>query len=253
MRITSDGIIQISTTASIPTTNNSIYSYSGNGYLYIQGGSTGLGLSAAGSRNNIIYVNETSNFIRFDVNSAERMRITSGGLVAIGTTSALINESSLAVTSGGNTATFKTTLNGGNALLCWNSITNGNPGFISFGTEGSYTERGYIYYDRGAGQVKLSATSDARLKKDILNAPDALPILDKIKVRQYKWKETGNENIGFIAQELYEVVERAVSIGEDYSDGSIKRAWGVNNDMLVPYLVKAVQELKAELDTLKNK
>jgi hypothetical protein len=88
MRITSDGIIQVSTTTSVPTTNNSIYSYSANGLLYIQGGSVGLGLAGSGDRNNAIYINSSLNQTTFVTNNSERMRITSGGQVLIGQTSA---------------------------------------------------------------------------------------------------------------------------------------------------------------------
>jgi hypothetical protein len=78
----------------------------------------------------------------------------------------------------------------------------------------------------------------------------ALPILKQVKVRQYDWKETGNTNVGFVAQELYDVIPRAVAVGEDNEDGSIKRVWGVDNGTLVPYLVKAIQEQQALIENL---
>ena len=82
MRITSDGLLQFSTTSVVPTTNNAIYSYASNGYMYIQGGSTGLALAGSGNRNNAVYVNTTDNFIAFHTNNAgERMRIKSNGII----------------------------------------------------------------------------------------------------------------------------------------------------------------------------
>jgi hypothetical protein len=118
MRITSDGIIQISTTTSVPTTNNSIYSYSTNGLLYIQGGSVGLGLAGSGDRNNAIYINSSLNQTTFVTNNSERMRITSGGNVLIGTTtdngmgrlqvSGAVNANAFNSTSNNNSIPFTT-------------------------------------------------------------------------------------------------------------------------------------------------
>jgi hypothetical protein len=82
MRITSDGLLQFSTTSVVPTTNNIIHSYGANGYMYIQGGSTGLALAGSGNRNNAIYVNSSSNIITFVADNAERMRIGSLGFTA---------------------------------------------------------------------------------------------------------------------------------------------------------------------------
>ena len=70
----------------------------------------------------------------------------------------------------------------------------------------------------------------------------------QLKVRQYDWKNSGiKESYGFIAQELFDVLPQYVSKGNDTTN------WGVAKAELVPMLVKAIQELKAELDTLKNK
>ena len=57
--------------------------------------------------------------------------------------------------------------------------------------------------------------------------------------------------VGVIAQELEEVLK-----DEIYKDGVIiqgKEYKGVAYQALIPLLVKAVQELKAEIETLKNK
>lgn len=90
MRLLSDGPLSFSTIATVPTYNNSIYSYSGNGYMYIQGGSTGLGLAGSGNRNNAIYINSSLNAIVFHTNNqGERVRITDAGFLGINTTNPL--------------------------------------------------------------------------------------------------------------------------------------------------------------------
>jgi hypothetical protein len=183
----------------------------------------------------------------FFTNSTERMRIDSSGNLLVGTTSASTPSgvTSKVVSQGSFGAGA-----GAYGLSISSTTTGINQFYISFQTA-TTTERGYIWYNNGAGQVQLAATSDARLKENIVDAPSALPIIEQVKVRQYAWKDTGNTNIGFIAQELNNVIPKAVAIGEDNEDGSIKRTWGVDNATLVPYLVKAIQELKAELDATK--
>jgi hypothetical protein len=189
---------------------------------------------------------DVNSFTFATAGTTERMRIDSSGNLLVGATSA--------ATPTGVTSKFVSqgTFTGSTfgAAISSTAATGVDHYYISFQTA-TTTQRGYIYYNNGAGQVQLSATSDIRLKENIVDAPLALPILEQVKVRQYDWKETGNTNVGFIAQELYDVIPRAVAVGEDNEDGSIKRVWGVDNGTLVPYLVKAIQELKAELDSVK--
>ena len=59
----------------------------------------------------------------------------------------------------------------------------------------------------------------------------------------------GAEEAGFIAQELYEVLPMAAHAPADESKG----IWTVSYNQVIPYTVKAVQELKAENDTLRSK
>jgi hypothetical protein len=90
MRLLSDGPLSFSTIATVPTYNNSIYSTSANGYMYIQGGTTGLALTGSGNRNNGIYIISTLNAIAFHTNNqGERVRITDTGFLGINTTNPL--------------------------------------------------------------------------------------------------------------------------------------------------------------------
>jgi len=44
-----------------------------------------------------------------------------------------------------------------------------------------------------------------------------------------------------------------VSVGEDNTDGTIKTPWQVDTSVLVPAMIKAIQELSAEVTALKAK
>lgn len=195
----------------------------------------------------------TTQTLLYSGGGTEAMRIDSSGNLLVGATSGADGRIKIDGTLNAvNCAVWAKNSAGASSgtYVCWNAATSGNNQFIDFYTETAATSRGSLYYDRAANQTKLLATSDQRLKENIVDAPAALPVVSQIKVRQYDWKETGSTNIGFVAQELHQVVERAVAVGEDNEDGSIKRPWGVDNVTLVPYLVKAIQEQQAIITAL---
>lgn len=80
--------------------------------------------------------------------------------------------------------------------------------------------------------------SDERLKKDKIVIEDASDKLDEISGYTYVLKRTGDEHIGFMAQQLQRVFPQAVHQG---SDGYLS----VSYHMLIPVLVEAHKEQKA--------
>ena len=179
----------------------------------------------------------------------ERMRIDSSGNLLVNTTSA-----------SGSSNTFKSTAGAGaQALSIWNNATSGTRYFLSFATETSSTDRGYITYN--GTTVAISQASDERLKENINDAPSALEKINDIKIRSFDWKEDNRHiDYGVIAQELIKIVPSAVFEGVDNEDGSINKYWSVGLEPLIPILTKAIQEqqtiindLKARIETLESK
>ena len=123
--------------------------------------------------------------------------------------------------------------NNGNYMVFVNS-TGGGTGSIS---------------QTGATTILFVATSDYRLKDNILPIQNAIDRVMKIKPVTYNWKNTNNEiGEGFIAHELQEIVPLAV-IGvkdEMNEDGTIK-SQGIDYGKLTPLLVKAIQEINEKL------
>ncbi|MBW2254646.1 MAG: tail fiber domain-containing protein [Deltaproteobacteria bacterium] len=58
----------------------------------------------------------------------------------------------------------------------------------------------------GGGNVYYATASDRRLKEDIRNVPvdELLDVALRIPVRRYRWRSTGNEQVGCIADEVAE-------------------------------------------------
>ena len=126
------------------------------------------------------------------------------------------------------------------------------------------------------GATSISAPSDVRYKKNINDDVAGLSFINDLRPVTYEWKNEGDlpvghnsyvegsteqfknstVNHGFIAQEVKEVIDSHSEIKdgfnmwrEDYQDGRQRIAEGA----LVPMLVKAIQELSAEIEILKAK
>lgn len=98
-----------------------------------------------------------------------------------------------------------------------------------------------------ATTVAYQTSSDERLKYDFREFTGALDIVRKTKPSRFKWKENGQEDIGFGAQSLKEVYPYVVSGGEDLQLNPMAVDYG----KLTPLLTAAIKELIAEIDDLK--
>jgi hypothetical protein len=98
----------------------------------------------------------------------------------------------------------------------------------------------------GTTAVLYNTTSDARLKTNVVEAPDAASLIDAIQVRSFDWKsDNSHQRYGFVAQELYEVAPEAVS-----KPSNPDEMMAVDYSKLVPMLVKEIQSLRARVAAL---
>jgi len=120
--------------------------------------------------------------------------------------------------------------------------------FIAF--TNSTTQAGYIL--TSGSTIAFVQGSDYRLKENVvsMNKSETLSKLMQVRPVNFNWKD-GNtlHNYGFLAHELQETFPQAVHGEKDAvnEDGTIKTQ-SVNLTALIPYLVAAVQELKATVD-----
>ena len=161
------------------------------------------------------------------------MRIDSSGNVLVGTTSAA---------SGGTKGFSLEPATNDRTIGYWASNSTSSINLVAFrnpnGTVGTISTSG--------SATAYNTSSDERLKENIVDAPAGN--IDALQVRSFAWKVNGeHQTYGFIAQELEPVAPYAVTKGETEDD-----MWSVDYSKLVPMLVKEIQDLKAEVEELKN-
>lgn len=114
----------------------------------------------------------------------------------------------------------------------------------------------------GTGQGRANAWttySDNRVKSNQQSLENGLSLVNQMAPKTYfhhsgnfengilNLSDNGENTLGFIAQELYEVLPEAVQKPADET----KSLWSINYDKIVPVTVKAIQELNSKIDTLK--
>jgi len=207
--------------------SNSVYNCT---YAGIWGVNSGQGSDANWVKGDLVFGTAPSNGIQ------ERMRITSGGSVLLGTTDTGFNARQLIRFDASGVSTNGLAIwNGGGSGAVFTVFANSGGAFI-----GSITQV-------GTTAVAYNITSDYRLKED-LKEIKGLEKISKIKVYDFKWKDDDSRMDGVIAHELQEVVPYAVTGEKD-----AKEMQQVDYSKLVPILVQAIQELKAEIEILKTK
>ena len=100
----------------------------------------------------------------------------------------------------------------------------------------------------GSGSVKywIDKSSDRRLKENITQtAVNALDRIDNLDMVEFDFiKDKKHEEIGLIAQEVERIIPQAISRNPDNPDDYLH----IDYTALVPYLIKAIQELNQKLE-----
>ena len=232
--------------------------------IYETGDDSGITIVADNDRGSNIYFadaeddnvggityNHNSNYMNFRINGSEKMRITSGGDVGIGETSPLTKFYAVETESKA-VATFYNTRNpSSSAPYCldlWFAYTPDNTtSYFVRGQDnlGSSAVTEFAIYSDGS----FVQASDRRKKENIVDSENQLDKINQLRVRDYNKinDSSKKKHIGFIAQELQEVFPHLVIEAEDEM-----KSLQIYKIGIVPLLVKAVQELSAEVEKLKG-
>jgi hypothetical protein len=175
--------------------------------------------------------------IAFSEGGVESMRIDSTGNLLVGTTSSV----------------GRTVSEANGASLACLALRNSDTGSVSQGIALFYrngTLTGSISNTNNA--TAYNTSSDYRLKENIAPMTGALNKVSQLKPVVYTWKDGGNYGEGFIAHELQSVVPDCVTGEKDAVDAEGNPKYqGIDTSFLVATLTCAIQELKAELDSVK--
>jgi len=249
MRITSGGSVGIGTTT--PTnyggTTVSINS-PGESFLDMWYAGTRQGI-LVGASGKIVLVGVSTNSIAFETNGSERMRITSGGELLVGTTSNPSAGKIVSLFNGGTT----------DGVNIKNSNVANTGAFIGFFNSANGLA-GWVEHT-GSTTVAYNTSSDYRLKENIAPMTGALAKVTQLKPVTYTWKVDGSNGQGFIAHELQAIVPDCVTGKKDAVDKDGNPVYqGVDTSFLVATLTSAIQELHeivkaqaAEIALLKSK
>ena len=116
------------------------------------------------------------------------------------------------------------------------------------------TSGGTFHADADIVAYSSTVASDKKLKTNINDTKYGLSDVLKLRGVDFNWKEKfeGKRDVGFIAQEVQEIIPELVkevdSIGKNVGDTHLT----VDYAKVVPILVESIKELKKEIDDLKS-
>ena len=199
----------------------------------------------------------------FETNGTERMRITSGGALQLassayficGTTGYRFNDN----TDANNNVIM---YNNGNmnirgGLAIGNTADQNGVFYIASQVMSSNAGTHYLKWNSSNGKVTYDS-STRLVKSDIIDSPYGLNEILQLKPRKYYRTDDERNEIGFIADEVYEILPELVPMSQkslftkDENDTELIPS-GVNYDKITAVLVKAIQELNAKVSALENK
>ena len=202
----------------------------------------GIGILSADASGGAVISRLNDGGLTFRNGGVERARITSDGNLLVGKNSAgagnvgyQIDQTGISYLSNSATTDATTT----------NHIYSTGASAFRF-----YVGLGGTVF---ATSIVISAISDQRLKENVRDIDTGLDAIMALKPRRFDWKEGKGQDkknvAGFIAQEFETVFPECVSTSKAGGDGIEYK--NINHETLIPTLVKAMQELKAEFDAYK--
>ena len=223
---------------SIGTAINNGGFYVDGRYSYFRAASTKFPIRIGTDGANDIYLSGT-----------ELLHITAEGGIAFVTSSGLYERARFL--SNGNMLIRGTADNGG-CISIYGFQDGGNYGVVMRPSADTSTPISFRNAANSSiGQIQCSSTgttfntsSDISLKENITDARSSLASIIDLPIRQFDWKSDGSHtDYGVVAQEANKYAPAMVTQGD---------LWSVDYGRITPRLIKAFQELAAEVAVLKG-
>jgi hypothetical protein len=228
-----------------------------------------------------VYIGGRSENMELYAGNAEKMRITSGGNVLIGTTTdngaklqvsggdiTIANTTTTALRLNPSSSSFQATIylseGGTNKWEFGKASTTPNFYIYSYGSSTAVLEFNYstgaaFFSSLGTGTVTatagtLSTVSDSSYKVESGYIDSAIDKVLKLKPRYFYWNEKSGlpkdvRQLGFYAQEVNKALgEEAANTPKDKNT-----PWGISDRSMIAMLTKAIQEQQEIINDLKQK
>jgi len=259
-----DGTIRARTSA-----NSTTVLLHSNGTSYLLGGNVGIGTSSPSSYGNLtVLMPDASNGTgivikaRNDGGTASQPALTylngSGNYIAqivadngtgyLAFNTGTSNTERMRITSGGQVWVDRSSNPAGSIMALSNS------GVTIYGTTGQYRQLNQsgavLGFFNGSNEATLTSAgvwtnaSDITIKKDIKDIEYGLSEVLELKPKWYRMIEDDLEQIGFIAQDVEQIIPEVVSTSE-------RGMKNLSYSQLTAVLAKAIQELKADNDAIR--
>jgi hypothetical protein len=226
-----------------------------------------------------------STYLGIDVGGTERMRITSNGFTKSSNNGTYMSTGGFHElrTNLGNVISYNTNSSNdpyGHLIEFTAASPNNTTNYFLYC--GDSTQGKFAVFSNGDVDSRTNSYggwSDIKLKENIVDASPKLKDLLKVKIKNYNFIGDNKKQLGVIAQELEEIFPSLVTETPDFKEVEVPQLDNEGNEILnekgeiitnkekqftgtttksvkysifVPMLIKAIQELKQEIDTLKN-
>jgi len=104
----------------------------------------------------------------------------------------------------------------------------------------------------------FNSVSDRRLKKDIYTISGSMNKILQLRPTEFTWIEQDKQDIGFIAQEVEEIIPEVIETTDGFVDSetgekSHENTKTISYTKLIPYLVDTIQQMDKRIKELEER
>ena len=238
---------------------SNFYRNSGGSYIYLTSAAASYQAQVGGVS---YWFNAPSGTAGNAITFTQAMTLDSSGNLLVGATSQTSTEKFNVSTTSTRVCQFQSQHNtSGDVNQYWTLGSNANntSSYFLICNQPSVRDALYIYGNGNVVNVNNSygTLSDVKLKDNIVDATPKLADVMRLQVRNFNLKsDPSHKQIGFVAQELEQVFPAMIDENPDLdaeSNPTGTSTKSIKTSVLVPILVKALQELTAKVNDLETK